>query len=991
MGVIHDDIVLNKQQRQAVCHRSGPLLIIAGAGTGKTTVVTERIKWLISQDLVKPAEILALTFTEKAACEMEERVDVALPYGYTQMWITTFHAFGERVLRQEALQIGLDPGYRLMTEAESILFFRKNLFSFDLNYFRPLGNPTKFIEGMLAHFNRLKDEDVTPQDYVSYAENLSEKFKKPKSKFQIENEEMYKTLELAHAYRQYEELKIKEGVMDFADLISNVLMLFRKRKNILLEYQKKFKHILIDEFQDTNFAQNELAVLLAGEKKNITVVGDDDQAIYRWRGAAISNIIQFKDRFPDASLVVLNRNYRSTDEILNRAYTLIQYNNPDRLEVKAKINKKLAGERKVQGEEIECICTERVENEADEVVEKIKALKKKSEEDGNAYQWQDFAILVRANNHADPFTRALHRSGIPYQFLGPGMLFRQSEVKDLIAYLKLLNNFEDSVAVFRVLSMPVFDISSRDLAGVNNFAKRTGLSLFEAVEAVVAYHTNDPNHWSRAKNYQYYLPFINSKTKDGLKRFVQMTDRHLSLVKKDTAGQILYYFLEDTGLLKQLTEYKTSRQEQEAVNISKFFNKLKTFEVEHENATVQAVVEWIDMAMELGESPRAADTDWTGNNAVNLLTIHASKGLEFANVFLVNLVNNRFPTTQRKEQIPVPDALVKEILPEGDYHLEEERRLFYVGMTRARDNLILSASYFYGEGKRERKLSPFLVETVGDGVLQMRQKTANAQQLTLIEWKKVEKEEEQVSRQKIEYLSFSQIDTFMTCPLQYKYRYIIRIPVPPTAAGSFGSSMHLVLQKFYERVKRRLEPTRNDLIQLLDDVWLPIGYQNKQYEEKMKKRGKDMLVKFYDTMYDPHIVPLYLEQVFKIRLTPILKIGGKIDRVDLRPDGKLEIIDYKTGKRPTEKEIKENLQMTVYSLAATDPGIYDRKPEDVALSFYFFDTHEKVSTERTAGQLVQAKEKLLKISHQIETSTFEPKTGSWCHFCDFRLICEAWR
>jgi len=292
---------LNKEQIEAIKFGNGPLLVIAGAGTGKTTVISERIKYLILSKKVKPDEVLALTFTEKAAREMEERVDVAMPYGYTQMWISTFHSFCDRVLRREALHIGLDPKYHLMTEAEAVQFIRNNLFAFDLKYFRPLGNPTKFIGGMLQHFSRLQDEDVSPQDYLAFAKKLKK----------VEKEEKQKTQELAKAFKTYDELKIKEGLMDFGDLIVKALILFRSRPNILREYQNQFRFVLVDEFQDTNYAQNELAILLAGKTKNITVCGDDDQSIYRFRGAAVSNIIQFRKNFPKPKIVVLTKNYLS--------------------------------------------------------------------------------------------------------------------------------------------------------------------------------------------------------------------------------------------------------------------------------------------------------------------------------------------------------------------------------------------------------------------------------------------------------------------------------------------------------------------------------------------------------------------------------------------------------------------------------------------------------------------------------------------------------
>jgi DNA helicase-2/ATP-dependent DNA helicase PcrA len=239
-----------------------------------------------------------------------------------------------------------------MTEADAILFFRKHIHSFSLNYFRPLGNPNKFIGGMIQHFSRLKDEEISPDDYLKWVKKQQKNDAKQSDE---EREEQEKYLELANAYRQYEELKIKDGVADYSDLISHTLAVFKKRPHILKQYQEQFTYILVDEFQDTNFAQNTLAVLLAGKKKNITVVGDDDQAVYRWRGAAVSNMIQFRSTFPKTTIVVLTKNYRSSKEILDRSYDLIQNNNPDRLEVAEHIDKKLESMRRVNGER-SCVC-----------------------------------------------------------------------------------------------------------------------------------------------------------------------------------------------------------------------------------------------------------------------------------------------------------------------------------------------------------------------------------------------------------------------------------------------------------------------------------------------------------------------------------------------------------------------------------------------------------------------------------------------------------
>ena len=923
-----EEKTLNKQQLEAVTHGSGPLLIIAGAGTGKTTVVTERVKWLISQGLAQPSDILCLTFTEKAAAEMQERIDIALPYGYTQMWVSTFHSFCDRILRDEGLHLGLDTNYKLLTDTDGVSLLKKHLFDFKLDYYRPLGNPTKFLTAILQHFSRLQDEDISPDQYLRWA-----------------TEKNYQ--ELAGLYRDYSNLKTKEGFMDFSDLITYALKLFRGRPNVLAQYQKKFKYLLVDEFQDTNYAQNQLINLLAGSSRNLTVVADDDQAIYRWRGAAISNVIQFRKNYPDAKLITLVQNYRSTQEILDKAYGLIQNNNPDRLEVAEKIDKKLISVRKIKGEKIELLHLDRVESEADSVAKKIKELN---------ISPKDIAILVRANAHAEPFIRALSRQGIPHQFLGPGRLFHQPEIKDLIAYLKVLYNFGDNASFYRVLAMDFFSVPARDIAVLTNLARRQNLSLFEACE-------------------QSLLPSV--------KAIVDLVEMHLHLVPKESAGQILYDFLAKSGLLKAILDYRAPVDEVKAQNIMKFFNKLKSFETQNADASVPAVVDWLNLSSDVGESPLAAEVDWSANDAVNILTVHSAKGLEFPVVFLVNLVVDRFPSRSRSEPIPVPDELIKEILPAGDFHIQEERRLFYVGLTRAKDKLYLTAADFYGDGKRVRKLSPFVPETLG----QVSQPTTHNLQPSLLDWQPTLPTTNPTTHnlQPITYLSYSQIQTFLDCPLHYKAKYILKIPTPPSAASSFGNTIHATLKEYY------IHP-ENNILDLLKKNWSSEGYTSKKHEQAYLERGERYLTEYLEKNFDPKHLPIKLEEPFIVPLSPMLKIGGKIDRVDQSPDGKIEIIDYKTSVTlPTQKDADTDLQLSFYALVATllrEPP-FNRKPEDVLLSLYFFDQQKKVSTTRTAAQLDEAKQQIFSYADQISRSDFRCSGSRLCNMCDFKILCDV--
>jgi len=976
--------ILNEEQFLAVTHKSGPLLIVAGAGTGKTTVITERIKWLLSENLARPEEILALTFTEKAAQEMQTRVDEALPYGTFGMWIGTFHSFADRVLRDEALQIGLSPNYKLMTQAETFLFIKKNFWKFDLKFYRPSGNPFKFIEGMSGHFDRLRDEDVTPDAYLEIAHNLLDTAKKSGQKEDVEEAE--KIMELAKAFETYEQLKADHKKMDFSDLITNVLKLFRSRPAVLRKYRQQFKFILVDEFQDTNFSQYQLVKFLTPPEKdiNLTVVGDDSQSIYAFRGAAISNILSFMKDYPTAKQVVLTKNYRSSKTILESAYKLIKHNDPDTLEFRLKISKNLVAARETAENEIELFQTDIVEEEAEMVVEKIEEMKKDPSK-----KWKDFAILFRANGHSEPFIKSLERRGIPFQFLGPGMLFSQPEIKDLIAYLKVLYDFTDSLSVYRVLSMDVWNISGRDLIFLLSLSKKDNLSLFQILEKVVMEEETNERE-------------LQLKTLETLKVFVEMVHEHQEKMKSETAGQILFSFLEKSGLLKKMSDFSTEEEEQKAKNIAKFFDKLKNFESSHDDASIFATVDYIDLAMNVGESPLATQNDWTENDAVNLLTVHSAKGLEFPVVFLVNLVEGRFPSRERKETLPIPDATVHEILPEGDSHLQEERRLFYVGLTRAKEKLILTAANFYGEGKRKTKLSPFIAEALGESWETSKKLTNAGSKSTSLGWaKKSSPSQPQKSDYKVEFLSYSAIDTFDICPLHYKLKNILHIPTPMTSAQSMGNAVHLTLHDFCKKINEgEIKVGQKDeqkiLFDLLSKNWIKEGHETLEHEKESLQKAQDFLINYLKSSLHLQARPIFLEKSFNFwirsseeKVEP-LKIIGKMDRVDDLGNGKIEIVDYKTGDSvPDQKKVDKDEQMSIYALAAVEQGILNKKIEDVKLTFYYFKENAIITTSRSADQLIEERARLLTIRDEIEHSDFACSGGRSCRDCEFRMLCNG--
>lgn len=957
------DKSLNPQQLKAVGHLEGPLLIIAGAGTGKTTVITERIKHLILKKNILPSQILALTFTDKASSEMEERIDIAMPYGYTQMWISTFHAFCDRILRNEAHTIGLDSGYKLISESESVLLLRKNIFNIGLQLFRPLGNPTKFLDALLTHFSRLKDEDVSPEEYLLWTQNQN-----------LDKNEIEQYIELANAYKKYEELKVKESVMDFSDLVSNTLLLFRTRKNILKKYQDQFKFILVDEFQDTNYAQNELAIKLAGDDKNITVVADDDQSIYRFRGAAVSNVLQFKKNFPNAEIITLNDNYRSTQTILDAAYRLIQYNNPNRLEIVESIDKKLKSHSKAPKKDIELIRENRTEDEADAIARKIKELTI-NHEPSTSYRYNDIAILVRANNHAQSITSALQRHKIPFQFLGPGYLFQQEEIKDLIAYVVFLTNLTDSVSLFRVLSMNILDIPSIELNYLLNFAKRKNLTLFEAL-------------------YNIDQPFLKPVTKEKLTNFREMAKRHLEKSKKESAGQILYDFLVDSKLFETLNSANSVQEERKIQNIAKFFDRIKNFETERSDANIFTLAEWLNLMLQMGDSPTAADIDLKNRNAVNILTVHSSKGLEFRVVFLVNLVSDRFPSRERSEKIPLPDGIIKESIdPNTNFHLEEERRLFYVGMTRAKERLYFTAANYYGTGKRIKKLSPFVYEALPE-LQQNADQKITIHQLSITEilsvYENIEEKEEKRIPLKLSYITFSNLQMFDICPLHYKAKVIFNIPTPAAAVQSFGISIHSTLCNFYKKMREGYTPSLKELNEILKKEWISEGYSGKKHEEERFAQGIKILEDFYNTELKIPKTTLGIELPFSFVLKNGVKVFGKIDRVDQKGKG-IEIVDYKTGLDNPKADKAHRLQLAMYALAATKikDNIFNKDPKDITLTLHFLEGNTKKTMNFVQEDLNKLEKDLIEKIAEIERSDFQCSRNILCKTCEYKLLCQT--
>jgi len=955
---------LNKEQVEAITHRDGPLLIIAGAGTGKTTVITQRIAWLLSEGLAKTNEILALTFTDKAALQMLERVDILVPYGYTDIWISTFHAFGDKLLRENALIAGLDSDFKVLTRPEAAVFLREHLFEFDLSYFRPLSDPTRFIEALISVFSRAKDEDILPQEYINYAQGLMLKAKESPQDEALQ-EEALGQMELARAYAKFQELLAKNGLVDFGNQFHLALKLLREHPLVLKKYQQQFKYILVDEFQDTNFAQFQMVRLLAGEHKNINVVADDDQCIYRWRGAAYSNVLNFMDSFPKSKKVSLIQNYRSGQALLDSAYKLIQNNNPDRFEVKAGINKKLKG--KVSGGPPQHKYFDTNSTEADWVAQTIKDKVKSAE-----FKYKDFAILVRSNSDAQAYLQALNMQSIPWQFSGSLGLYSREEVKLCINFLRVVANPSDSLSLYYLSSSEVYALDLSDLSLCMHYAKRRNKSLYLVF-----------------KNLQNLeeLSEVSEKSRKKIKNILDDLDKFLKVSREETTGRLLYVFLTETGLLKKLTKDINLEKETKIQNLAKFFNIVRDFELVAKEDRVINFVNYLDLLIEAGDDPETAGAD-LDTDALNVLTIHKAKGLEFEVVFLVNLVNGRFPVSHRRQTIELPDALIKEILPSGDFHIQEERRLFYVGMTRAKSELYLTSAVDYG-GLRMRRVSQFVIEALGDAI-----KDKEKQKMSALETiKRFAPKKEiaklnppKIAKEELLNLSFYQIDDYLTCPLKYKYVHILRVPIMEHHTVIYGRAMHDAVTKYFQFKMAGKKMELADLLNAFRTSFDPQGFLDEKHQEARFRVGQDALIRFFNAEEKRNSKPLYIEKEFSFSFENN-KIRGRFDRVDMEKDGAV-IIDFKTSQlikqKDADKRTKESMQLALYALAYQN--IFGQLP--IRVELHFLESGLVGIDKKGESNLEKVKENIREASEGVRNHKFSATPGYMvCTYCAYNQIC----
>ena len=604
---------LNPAQHDAVIHRGGPMLVVAGAGSGKTRVLTHRIAHLIQEDNVSPFGILAITFTNKAAQEMKDRVARLVGPVAEKMWVSTFHSACVRMLRRDAKQLGYPNAFSIYDQADAVrltAYVVRDL-GLDIKKFVP-----RTIHG---HISNLKNELISPDNALDRAANIFDR-------------------KIAETYVEYQRRLRIAGAMDFDDLLTVTVELFNKYPDVLDHYQQRFQHVLVDEYQDTNPAQNDIVLKLADEHRNVFVVGDSDQSVYAFRGADIRNILEFEKAFPDTSVVILNQNYRSTQVILDAANSVIS-NNFGR-KPKDLWTDKTTGEK---------IVLYRADDEVDEsawIIGEVQRLHQHG-----ALRWSDVAIFYRANAQSRIVEERLASASIPYRVVGGTRFYDRREVKDALAYLRAVVNPSDEVSIKRVLNVPKRGVGDSSVARLDQYAFAHGVPFREAL-----------TNWPEAG--------ISGPAKKGLANFTELIGQ-LSQRVSDGPAELLQTALERSGYLEELRDERSIEAEGRLENLAELIGSAEPFD------TCDEFLEQVSLV-----SPT---DDLDDQSEVTLMTLHTAKGLEFPLVFIVGMEDGIFPSFM---SLGDPDQL------------EEERRLAYVGITRAEEQLYLTLAesrWIYGQ------------------------------------------------------------------------------------------------------------------------------------------------------------------------------------------------------------------------------------------------------------------------------------------------------
>jgi len=963
----------DERQRTAIEHVHGPMLVVAGAGTGKTTVLTRRIANLIGEGHARPDEILALTYTDNAAREMRERVSSELGEPEAKgLRCKTFHAYCNELLIQNGKKFGV------LDDKDLWIYLRRRIRELELQHFIRAASLTKFLDDLLDFFRRCHDELAGPDKYADYVQCLERneypipRVTKSKDAATISDEEVLaRCREIASVYAKVERMLQQDNLGTFGHMITRAYDLLRSDPDLMAAEQKRARFILVDEFQDANLAQVKILQQLAGAERNIFAVGDPDQAIYQFRGASSAAFTLFHTQFPGATMAVLDKNRRSTSPILRAAFALISKNPDIGASARGKAKDPTAfpyrrsplvsardEEAIEQGDPLPRVPVETVvlaakEAEPSDLIAQIRQRKRQLR-----CRWKDFAVLYRQHGHRDDLVEALAEEGIPFSIENMDVL-DTAEARDLLACLGAVVSSSDGASLFRVAALPQFAIDPQKLrAGMQALPRDSANSGLATVLGQIGGGSAVLEAIAQSRE---EISQTAAKARAGL----AIICRRFSLPGTPVVNAVLDFVevweqkpITKTGELGELVEY-----------------------------------------LELFRAARGAITlPSGGEDAVQLMTAHTAKGLEWPHVFILRANSNSFPCSYKERLVEFPRQLRdadSTAANEGKtLYDQEERRLFYVAMTRARDSLTIYAKE--GTGKVDPTPPGYIRELLKDHGAQswLRQRRGCGEQTEIFaeaalpspsasrtsEWLSLPPGRDLAAR-----LSASAVQTYETCPLQFKLEREWHLPAEVPGAMQYGAAMHRVLRTYFDSVRFHREMTAEALLDLFRSELSAAGIQDHYQHELYEKQGIQQLNDFLAACRasaPPEV--LHLEEWFEVRLGGAT-VTGRIDRIDQAGAGTVVITDYKTGNPRSQEDADQSLQLSIYALAAREKWGY----RAAGLAFYNLGENAPVLTARSEAQLLDAQLKVEKVAHEIAAGKFQPKRGFHCNFCNYRNLCPA--
>lgn len=1035
----------NKEQLQAITYDKGPLLVAAGPGSGKTAVITERVKFLLTKKKVKPTEILCLTFSEKGAREMKTRLE-KMKIDTADIQISTYHSFCNKILHDFSMISGIGTG-RLVSRASFLVWGLENIDSFGFDSWIEIkSNPAELIEKMIDGISTFKDELIEPDEIQKYVKKELAKVTKKTDAEIIQD--LHNLDNLIKIYRKYDAYKRKQGVLDFDDLIvlTNQLLDDKSKKHVLNHLQNTYKHILVDEFQDNNFAQFSIVKKLV-TKGHITAVGDDDQSIYRFQGSYPEIFADFMRSFKNSKMILLKKNYRNIPSVVDLSGQLLKQDQNRK-------RKPIVSTKKNKDRVLLTTCTSEF-FQAEYVKDKILELKKKNKK----LNYSDFAVLSRKQLDGMLIADMLTSTGIPVNYVGKSNIFNSPGARNLMSYLYVVADPENSgIYINRILE--VHGVSVSDIKAINMEAQKRAWSkpgdcVFDVISDLIVF--------KYYKDKESKLQKMRVKLSNGTQiRSISSHLRNLLNISNEgtTAKTIHDVMRKYTDIFKNATREFTFENFIEVSVLLDLQNAATDLQVLKPNCTIKDFLHYVD-ALEKFEVETEQGSGLT--NSVQVSTIHQSKGKEFAHVFIINAGERQIPLDFRQKLFYVPKGLAKGLYPATDpktYFTNEERRLLYVGMTRAIDNLYISYVNQFSSGN-ERDLSKFLddldpqtnsniklaiktgkhtksstiitnpVDILQKEALTIAIKNINTGQYesalqklvdlnAIKQYKKkktlkgiklargislnpspnLEKKLKGIKTKAIDIsdltLSATKLVTYDKCPKKFKYETIWKagsnLPNPNMYRGSV---FHDVVKQAGEAQEKGKIMTVKQLTDAYTAQWditkfLDFGKTKESQERGNMKKMLGVYKKWIDQSRNKVVA---IEQPFGLKIKGIL-IKGKIDRVEVTPTGDLWVVDYKTGTWPP-KSLKKDIQLTVYSLACQK--LYGKLPARAMLFYPMNDTNNKKKKRFydfsvTPAIFKTSMKEIEGLVDRIKNLDFDATPGGGrygvCGMCDFRTICE---